>query len=72
MSNDRENDSKQSLATERRKIIKRTIQSGAMAGAATLLPAKWTHPVVASVLLPAHAQASMTVYLPTCPPSCWS
>jgi len=62
MSNDRENNSKQSLATERRKIIKRTIQGGAMAGAATLLPAKWTRPVVASVLLPAHAQASTTVY----------
>ena len=46
-----------SIQRVRRALLKKSI---AGAGALTLLPERWTKPVVQSVVLPAHAQATQT------------
>ena len=45
-------------STERRKAIKKIGAAGGIAATSTVLPKNWTKPIVQSVVLPAHAQAS--------------
>ena len=54
MANKRNNDS---LQRARRTLLKKSIVG---AGVMALLPERWTRPVVQSVVLPAHAQATQT------------
>lgn len=44
----------------RRKALQRLLVGGGIAGASTQMPDKWTKPLVDSVLVPAHAQTSIT------------
>ncbi len=44
----------------RRKAIKRILVGGGLVTGATMLPKKWTKPVVDAITVPAHAQASLT------------
>jgi len=48
-------------ALEARRRLLRTLAAGTTAGAATMIPGRWARPVVASVILPAHAQTSAPV-----------
>lgn len=48
----------------RRRILKVITIGGVATTATLLLPSKWAKPVVQSVIVPAHAQASP----PECPP----
>jgi hypothetical protein len=52
-------DTRGASSTSRRRLLKALGLGGASAAAAAgLLPARWTRPVIDSVLLPAHAQAT--------------
>ena len=44
----------------RRKALQKLLVGGGIVGASTQLPDKWTKPLVDSVLVPAHAQTSVT------------
>ena len=44
----------------RRKALRKLLVGGGIVGASTQLPDKWTKPLVDSVLVPAHAQTSVT------------
>jgi hypothetical protein len=45
----------------RRRLVKALVGSGSILAAGKMLPEEWTRPVVESVVLPAHAQATGTV-----------
>jgi hypothetical protein len=55
-------DTKNKLDPGRRSLFKALAGAGAAAAAAVALPQRWTQPVVDSVLLPAHAQATSTIF----------
>jgi hypothetical protein len=44
----------------RRKALRKLLVGGGIVGASTQLPDKWMKPLVDSVLVPAHAQTSVT------------
>jgi len=44
--------------SSRRKLIKALLGTGAAIGSASLLPQRWTRPVISAIVLPAHAQLS--------------
>lgn len=46
------------MQTSKRKSLKKIAKSGAVLGGISLMPAKWTKPVIDSILIPAHAQTS--------------
>lgn len=50
-------------ATSRRQALKTILAAGGGLGAAAFLPGKWLKPVVKAGVLPAHAQASLTLYV---------
>lgn len=50
----------------RRKLMKALMFGGGLAGAGKLIPQHWQRPVVASVMLPAHANGSPVAAEPVC------
>jgi len=75
MSNNKTNDTSGKQSPDHRSCTRRRLLAGGVVSAFTvpLLPDQWTHPVVQSVLLPAHAQTSpceTSLELPGCEVSC--
>jgi hypothetical protein len=50
----------------RRQVLRALAGLGGAAGAAAVLPSRWTKPVIDGVALPAHAQASPPVFSVSC------
>lgn len=48
------------LASEARRLLLKSLAAGG--AAAALLPEKWTKPVIDKILVPAHAQGSLSLY----------
>lgn len=57
---------KKNIKESRRRLIKAAAGSGGVIVGAKVAPKEWTKPIVDSVILPAHAQTSPTLFTITC------